>query len=246
MTPKSNTLFHFTKNVETLKLILKGGFWPRYCLEDVAWLGYEQFSYIGYPMVCFCEIPLTRISEHVDFYGSFGIGLTREWAEKNGLNPVFYVSGGNNVSGAYRELNTLSNLGGDAEITAKIKVVLRDFLAFTKPTFGTMIIEDKPIEKAFYQESEWRYIAKHDDVKQYIIQSVYDDVEKRSDHNESTRANCLLRVAPSDIRYIFVRRDSDIPEIINFIQAELDAYPSADLKVLMSRVVSLESISLDM
>lgn len=117
-------------------------------------------------------------------------------------------------------------------------MVLRDFLAFTKPTFGTMIIEDKPIEKAFYQESEWRYIAKHDDVKQYIIQSVYDDVEKRSDHNENTRANCLLRVAPSDIRYIFVRRDSDIPEIINFIQAELDAYPSADLKVLMSRVVS--------
>lgn len=53
MTPKSNALFHFTKNVETLKLILKGGFWPRYCLEDVAWLGYEQFSYIGYPMVCF-------------------------------------------------------------------------------------------------------------------------------------------------------------------------------------------------
>jgi len=56
----------------------------------------------------------------------------------------------------------------------------------------------------------------------------------------------MLKFSPKDIKYIFVKRDSDIPEIINFIQAELDQHPSSDIKVLMSRVTSLESISSDL
>lgn len=36
-----------------------------------------------------------------------------------------------------------------------------------------------------------------------------------------------------------------IPDVINFIQTEMDKYSSSDLKVLMSRVTSLESIAND-
>ncbi|ORL68519.1 hypothetical protein B7H19_15690 [Pseudomonas putida] len=246
MTPKSNALFHFTKSMETLKHILRGGFWPRYCLEDVSWLGYEQYDYVAYPMVCFCEIPLSRISDHVDFYGKFGVGLTRQWAEKNGLNPVFYVSGGNNITGTFRAFNELATIKDNDTLTINLKTVMRELLAFSKPTVGKMFYEEQPVDKVFYQESEWRYVPKHPEVTPYVTRKKHDDEDVRISLNEKTRQHAMLKIAPSDVRYIFVRQDSDIPEVINFIQAELDHHPSADLKVLMSRVVSLESLRYDM
>lgn len=87
----ANTLFHFTK-LEYLKNILEFGFWPRYS-EEILFdgiLGEEGFR-MYVPMVCFCDIPLTRIEKHQKVYDSYGIGLTKDWGIKNHLNPVFYV-----------------------------------------------------------------------------------------------------------------------------------------------------------
>jgi hypothetical protein len=92
MRPRSQSLFHFTNQAESLFDILKAGFWPKYCLEDIGWQNFEKFDYIAFPMVCFCDIPLSRIAEHTGYYGSYGIGLEKEWAEKNALNPVLYIS----------------------------------------------------------------------------------------------------------------------------------------------------------
>lgn len=64
-------------------------------------------------------------------------------------------------------------------------------------------------------------------------------------NNNLTKQYCSIKFTPKDIKYIFVKSDSDIPNIINFIQTELDYFPSSDLKVLMSRVTSLESIRRD-
>lgn len=245
MRPKSNTLFHFTKSSEKLKLILKNGFWPRYCLEDIKWLGYEEFDYIAYPMVCFCDIPLSRISEHIDFYGGFGVGVTRQWAHANGLNPVLYTAGNNHIVDSFRELNDQSNEFREKEKTELAKTTLRYLLAHSKPTSGTMVVDGKPVNKDFYQESEWRYVPKHKNIEAYFTRSSFDDRDVNEKANSLTKENCIIKASPQDIRYIFVRSDSDIPGIMNFLQTELDHFPNADLKILMSRVVSLESLTVD-
>lgn len=246
MNPKSNTLFHFTKSRETLKLILKHGFWPRYCLEDVGWLGYDTHDYVAYPMVCFCDIPLSRISEHVGFYGEFGVGMTRQWAELNGLNPVLYVAGENNVSSAFREINEHSNKHTTDTQKEEAKVSVRYLLAHSKPANGKMVVDGKPVDKLFYQESEWRYVPKHKDIKAYLLKSKFEDANALDSANELTRQHCVIKFSPRDIRYVFVKSDADIPDIVNFIQVELDQYPGVDQKVLMTRVVSLESLSADL
>lgn len=245
MRPKSHTLFHFTKSRDVLKSVLKNGFWPRYCLEDIQWMLVEDYPYIAYPMVCFCDIPLSRIGEHVGFYGEFGLGLTKEWAQTNGLNPVMYVSSSNNVSGAFVELNDHANNIEDSEKTESAKVTMRYLYSHTKPLEGTMVVESTPVNKEFYQESEWRYVPKNEGITEYLTKSQFDNMDELDTSNNKTRENCMLRFTPKDIKYIFVKSDSDIPDIINFIQTELDSFPSADLKVLMSRVTSLESISPD-
>ena len=87
----SSSLFHFTQKLDTLKKIIKNGL--RYSFA------YEQYpssivqSYlspfedinddlkmangVAIPMISFCDIPITRASEHIDRYGHYMIGLNK-------------------------------------------------------------------------------------------------------------------------------------------------------------------------
>ncbi|MFA6016213.1 MAG: abortive infection system antitoxin AbiGi family protein [Gallionellaceae bacterium] len=78
---------------------MANGFWPKYCQEDFKWYNPET-GLISYPMVCFCDIPLTRIDAHVKFYGSYGLGLTKQWAMSNKLSPVIYIPNDTRLSNA--------------------------------------------------------------------------------------------------------------------------------------------------
>jgi len=246
MKPKSHTLFHFTKSRETLQLILKNGFWPRYCLEDVGWLGIPDADFVAYPMVCFCDIPLSRTDEHVTFYGDFGVGMSKEWAVKNNLNPVLYMASQNTLA---KSLSDLASTAGTLSDTGEREVALNNFrhlAGHIKPSEGTMVVAGKPVQKEFYQESEWRLIPRDPKISDYLARSDFENVAGRDKENEKVKTQSMLKFVPNDVKYIFVSSDSDIPAIINFIQTELDLFPSADLKVLMSRVTSIESVSRDM
>lgn len=243
MQPRSVSLFHFTKSLDVLKSILKNGFWPRYCLEDVEWQGHEENEFVAFPMVCFCDIPISRISEHVMFYGQFGVGLTKEWGAKNNLNPVIYFSGNNPLHGALLSLTgAVYDLGKDEKKQGLIDI--RYILAHSKPTTGRMIISGEPVVKDFYQESEWRYVPQNNEIEDHLTQEAITK-EGLDQYNSMTHEKCMLKFLPSDVKYIFVPTDADIPAIMNFLQSELDHYPNAELKLLMSRVTSLESVALD-
>lgn len=244
MTPRSRTLFHFTKNVDVLKQILAGGFWPKYCSEDIRWVGQDDAQTIAFPMVCFCDIPLSRIADHVTFYGQYGLGMTRDWAIANGLNPILYIAGENFVRAELRKLNDHANqLKDEQRVPAKESV--RYIYAHAKPATGIMVVDGSPVEKDFYLESEWRHVPRHKEIKPYLRHEAFSDAASLILENTKTDEHCRLKFTPKDIKYIFVRSDTDIPEVINFIQSKLDHYPHADTKVLMSRVTSLESIQGD-
>lgn len=123
---------------------------------------------------------------------------------------------------------------------------MRYLLAHTKPNEGTVVVSGSPVRKEFYQESEWRHVPKHADIEEFLSRSDFEDKKKREQCNQRTRLHCVIKFLPQDVKYIFVPSDTDIPEIMNFIQTDLDHFPSADLKVLMSRVTSLESIARDL
>jgi hypothetical protein len=85
----SDTLFHFTTSLNNLKGILKKKFQVTYCQEKYQ-LDYETHESF-YPMVSFCDIPLSLTKDQIKSYGSYAIGMTKEWGIKNNLNPVVYV-----------------------------------------------------------------------------------------------------------------------------------------------------------
>lgn len=234
--PKSNNLFHFTKHIDALKNILLHGLYPRYCLEDVTWFG--MTGHVAYPMVCFCDIPLSRIGEHTGFYGSYGIGLTKEWGLKNKLSPVIYCSSDGHIPDVANYLLNLDrthNTGTDVPFFKLIKHI--------KPLKGNMFIAGNLVNKEFYQESEWRYIPEQDIGNSVIFLK---DFEQEKEDKNKEAENHKLSFSPADIKYIFVKEDADIPTIVDFIHNNMGQFPSNDLKILNSRIVSLQTVESDL
>jgi len=213
MNPRSSTLFHFTKSESILFDIFKNGFWPRYCLEDIQWQGFEGFDFVAFPMVCFCDIPLARISEHIGFYGSYGIGLSKDWAERNNLNPLLYVSSGSDLSHTVSQImnNSLQLKEGNKDEAVDH---VRYLIAHTKPAIGRMMIDGEPTKKDFYQESEWRYVPRHEKVRTHLRQEVFEKDEKLKEAHDNSKEHASLQFLPSDVSYVFVPKDSDIPGLI--------------------------------
>jgi len=240
MAAKANNLFHFTKSIEFLKGILLNGFEPRYCLEDTGYLGIE---YVGYPMTCFCDIPISRISDHTDFYGEYGIGLTKEWGFRNGLAPIIYTP----PTGAIADLTKYLLKLDLKEPDGTVPKVQSDFnehffrlISLVKPISGKMVVGGTIVEKDFYQENEWRYVPKEFSV---LFRDKFED--EKDAKNADVKAQKITYL-PSDVKYIYVKHDAEIPIIFDFIQNNLGTYPLNEIKILTSRIISIETIARDL
>jgi hypothetical protein len=186
--PRAATLFHFTKSLDVLQSILKGSFFPRLSLEDVAWLGIPKLEYVAFPMVCFCDILLGRIDEHVNFYGTYGLGLSREWAIKSGLNPIFYISRSSPLGGSFlKALRATIQADKAKKKEDRTSSQLHIIMAHIKPLSGNMVIGGKPVSKDFYLENEWRFVPRIQEVPLALTKEEYDDESKRNKFNDMLR-----------------------------------------------------------
>lgn len=237
MNPKSDSLFHFTKSIGVLELILKNGIEPRFCLEDVTWLKIEGLNKIGLPMSCFCDIPISRLKNHNEFYGGFGIALSREWALKKGLHPISYTTDEGHIQQLANSLKDIMNQDPNTLNT----INFYRLISLIKPLTGVM--KDKngegDINIDFYQESEWRFIPKTVDI---IPES---DFSSKVDSANERVKKYVIKFEPNDVNYIFVKNDSDIPKIIDIISHKLDIKNESEIKVLYSKVVSFERLRKD-
>lgn len=102
---KSSTkfLFHYTPEFENLLGIIEKGF--KYCEfeEDLPFTmskhsffsKFNDTDLIRYfqPVVrvCFCDIPFDSIEDHKNQYGSYCIGMSKDWGMNNGITPVRYI-----------------------------------------------------------------------------------------------------------------------------------------------------------
>ena len=77
---QADTLFTFMPRLDFLLPTIKTAMiFPRYCEEDISYLGIEGFSKIAYPMKCFCDINMHRLEAHLSCYGYYGIAFSKEW-----------------------------------------------------------------------------------------------------------------------------------------------------------------------
>lgn len=253
MAISSQTLFHFTSSASNLINILIHEFRPHFCLEDLRQLNIEggfPMAATAIPMVCFCDLPLSQTSEHLSFYGNYGIGLTKKWGIKNGLNPVLYLA---DKSDANKYLTRVAASAFTQEnLPDEAFADIVELMSFVKPLDGTMYKQGKPIEKYFYDEREWRFvpylIKESSDMEgnEYRLdkEEYLDDV-RRSHANEELRSRVRLSFEPSDIKYIIVAKDDEIISTIRAIRKIKEKHSSETVDILSSRIISAKQIEED-
>lgn len=229
MTISSNTLFHFKRRYEYFIDYLKNGLWPRYCIEP-NWNG-KTFAI---PMVCFCDIPLSQIQQHVERYGKYAIGVTKDFAKRNNITPVLY-------------LDSVSEL--------KKKYLDRELSAFTTPStynisFTEMMfyyikrVEGKEESKQvkFYNEREWRYVPPiTTTVHLEIVNGACPPCNDLSIHTKG----CRILLTPNDIEYLIVRSQNKIPRLCRDIDKIYHKYKNEDRELLKTKILSIQQIKKD-
>lgn len=255
-TISSNTLFHFTNSANNIIRIIKYGFEPRFCLEEfgpefIIWktIGDE----ISIPMTCFCDLPLSKIAEHLEFYGSYGIGLSKEWGQQKGLSPLTYVHENSTQLSYMRQVGvSIFNIFNKIDIEKTTMsdnpiVALFELSAFYKPYTGKMWRINKYVDKRFYDECEWRYVPfLNSDKNVYRLSKdeFLNDI-KREYENEFIAKKFALKFLYSDIKYLIVKKEEEMIALSDALDNMTDIFDATGIKVLKTKIISSEQIKED-
>lgn len=236
-----STLFHFTSK-HGLKGILSENFKIKYCLEEIS---HEQKPVeIASPMVSFCDIKISEITNHITKYGYYGIGLSKDWAIANGLNPVIYMNSSSNFCVSL--ISTIRKLNVNKNVENIEKYFLSNIMRYTKTYEGVLNRNGQTIQKyRFADEREWRYVPEmknNPTFKHWLLKSEYDTDDKKALHNDLLSEERLC-FNPNNILYIVVKDESEIDEIIQHIRAVKGKnYTLNEVDRLTTRILSCERI----
>jgi len=98
------------------------------------------------PMLCFTELRLSMVAEHIQRYGRLGIGFRQSYLREQGANPVFYMQNANQGI-----VNTnLQTLGAQTEKLPGLEVFLSYIKGMSQEVDG---------ELDYYDEMEWRIVG---------------------------------------------------------------------------------------
>jgi hypothetical protein len=242
----SNSLIHFTKTSDALKGILSNNFKIFFCRESI--ILNTSIEYAA-PMVSFCDIPLSSIKEHIGKYGSYGIGLTKEWAQRKHLNPVLYIDKGSDLSNSYHSLyNKFFKITKTMNELDESEKQMLDLLRYIKNYEADLIRGGEVIKNYRYSdEREWRFLPDYEKCNLMAISvSIIDTDEKKAIYNGKI-SGLRLEFEPNDIKYIIIERESEISEFVDVLKkSKGNKYTYNDVERLMTRIITSEQIVTDL
>lgn len=281
----SSSLFHFTRQKETLFKIIEKGLRFSFCRESLPGVTIPVNSispidairrvikpvYFGVPMLCFCDIPLGSVAKHVEKYGCYGVAFDKRRLPQlynykgfYEMNPVCYFYSDTYTSPFYDLCSVVSTLENEKSNHANLIRIL----GFSKPFDNRHEHDNKGVSyQCFYDEREWRIVLseseernihwpksfRNDEIdgmisaqneKLYNSNDAYLSIWKSSDEDIKT---CLLKT----ITHIIVDKETDIPEVADFILGSnntifgIPQLTQQERTVLCTRLISLERINTD-
>ncbi|MDO9186857.1 MAG: abortive infection system antitoxin AbiGi family protein [Bacteroidia bacterium] len=245
MSLSTNSLIHFTKTKGSLIGILKDHFKIKYCLEKFK-TPKGSFS-AAIPMVSFCDIPLSEIKNHINNYGSYGIGLKKKWANQNELNPVIYIdthsSLGSNLRFGFEHYLKGKMLNDFSEIDH----CLMDTLRYIKNYEHDLNRKGKTIKNyRFSDEREWRYVPNKTECKSIALTPDFYSSQVQKDHFNNLISQLRLKFKPDDITYIIVKKETEISDIVKTLNdIKWENISVQEIDRLKTRIITSEQINTD-
>lgn len=248
MALSSNSLFHFTEDKSALLGILADNFRLGWCKESYETEALAPDFYV--PMVSFCDIPLSQIKRHIGSYGPYGIGLTKSWAIRNGLNPVIYMQSESMLNSCMKKgmAYVVKEDPAESDEATNAVYALANFLGYVKPYEGELTRKGVTQQNYRYSdEREWRYVPTSTYDNLYITGAEDVGKEELLSHDEASFIESFrLHFDPNDIKYIIIRDDSEIREFMRHLdEVKGGKYSSHDLARLSTRFLTVEQIEQD-
>ncbi|HDY7983676.1 TPA: hypothetical protein RQK99_004550 [Vibrio vulnificus] len=209
----------------------------------------EFYSDMLVPMVSFCDIPMSEIKDHIDKYGSYGIGLSKEWARANGLNPVLYIDSNSHLNRSLEYVLRKYVVSNDDEVTIhkldKDKLRLVDILRYVKNYQEDLVRKTETIsDYRFYDEREWRFVPEfsekyHGCFDNTHIEDFKDEFEKSAKNLSKVRLN----FNPEDISYLIIKDDREIHDLIRFLKDDMGSeFSYKAIERLTTRILTTDQI----
>ena len=248
MSTSTSSLFHYTKDLDTLKSILDNGLWPNYC--DETFKTSKGQYVLGIPMVSFCDIPLSKTEDFRERYGSYGIALRKDWGIQKGINPILYVTNDNIFYSLsfYRtvaaDLWNKAKEQGLVEGNYRVKLDLRDFnnkkeafidgcnslhaqdhnntiAGFLKP-YATTKDDSSTLEN--YMENEWRYVVSDAEKTPWLpSKAEYDQWRGNTKDPKPEPPDAIkekkLVFTVDDITHLIIKEEAELNDIISDLNA---------------------------
>lgn len=233
MAISSNTLFHFFHEFKYLKQSINEGLWPRFCIEK-KWNGQD----LAIPMLCFCDIPLSQIKDHIDDYGNYGIGVTKDFARDNKITPVTYLSRNSILMDKLSYFISTYNTPLFNHKNMNIEELL---LYYVKRVSGYNKVDE--LKRKFYNEREWRYIPTlSETIHLELLSGDYKEKDIINKYSERTK-NSKLMLKPNNISYLIVNNEPEIKQMIKVLQKKYEN--DSQLELLCSRILTIKQIKED-
>ncbi|MDC6169450.1 abortive infection system antitoxin AbiGi family protein [Paucibacter sp. XJ19-41] len=244
----ANTLIHFTRDKASLRKILEENFRVFNCKETLILGGMSSAMYV--PMVSFCDIPLSEVKDHISKYGHYGIGMTKEWGVRKGLNPVLYVAQTSALSLSYRTAwnHFIQPDSDESDNLTSEQKCLADVLRYMKNYEATLVRKSGTTpDYRFSDEREWRYVPSHEAECQMLMSSNFYEADDNAASANKQLEALRLEFEPNDIKYIIINDDSEIAEFIDHLRrAKGKNYSLHDIERLTTRILTTEQILGDM
>ena len=197
-------------------------------------------------MTCFCDLPLSQLHEHLDFYGGYGIGMKKEWGIHQKINPVLYMHQNSDLSEYISTLLMDLKVGNAAD--KRTLLHLMNILRHVKLYEGDAVTGGRRIHKRFYDEREWRWVplltGNNDEILS-LTEAEFNDPEVRGKAEYELAQIAKLDFVPGDIKYIVVSSEGEVSEIIDRTGAIEGKYSENDTRILCTRILSSEQIKTD-
>ncbi|CAM3835911.1 abortive infection system antitoxin AbiGi family protein [Aquirufa aurantiipilula] len=217
----STTLFNFTESLDYLINNLREGF---YCSNTFEKLPLRNNGY-RVAMACFCDIPLSLIKEHFDWYGRYGIGIKRTYARELGVKPVWYVTS---------ESQLVKSLIKNKELNEYER---KHLLPYLKQFIGNQEYKDgKEKRKKFYDEREWRYIPNNS-----LVEPLFSTNRKSIPQNKDEKHRMKLNL--SAIEYIIINKENEFDKITPILKTLSNE--NVRFEVLLSKIITSKQIERD-
>jgi hypothetical protein len=245
-------LFHFTRSDKALKGILQDTFRLSVARERIENNGADKEFAV--PMVSFCDLRLSELHAHMKKYGRYGIGMSKEWAMRKGLNPVAYVNQGSEftnhlldgIQGYFDYLNNSSNPDAFLDLNESYMKIL-NVQRYIKNYKGALIRDGK--SRGIYNfadEREWRYVLplKTSGLFPFVPSKMIATSQQKADWN-LLLADQKLDFAAKDVKYLIVEDESNIKTLRRHIRG-LSRYDEGEKDHLEARIITAKQIITDM